>query len=147
VFLPLAVSRGEVMDDDKTIIEKFTDAVKGAASTLMDAASNAAGGTMEATAKKISPREEQFAASEAQIYIPEATDAAAVPPPLFPIRKKRTARRSKRPAKAKAVTGAKKASAKKSTKKSSKKSPKKSAEKKTAKRPAKAAKKNKTKRG
>jgi hypothetical protein len=136
------------MDDDKTIIEKFTDAVKGAASTLMDAASNAAGGTMEATAKKISPREEQLAASgEAQIYIPEATDAAAVPSPLFPIRKKRAVRRSKRPAKAKAVARAKKASAKKSTKKSSKKSPRKSAAKKTAKRPAKAAKKNKTKRG
>jgi hypothetical protein len=132
------------MDDDKTIIEKFTDAVKGAASTIVDAASNAAGGTMQTTAKKISPDGEHVAATgNEQIFIPEATDAVAVPPPLFPLRKSRKVRASKRPAKTRAVTRARKASPKKSAKKSSRKP----AVKKTAKRPAKASRKKKTRRG
>jgi hypothetical protein len=148
------------MDDDKSIIEKVTDAVKGAAHTIMDVASNAAGDAMQANSKKMSPDVEHIAATNnEQIYIPVATDAAAVPPPLFPARDKRTARArtKKRAAKAKSPQArtAKKAASKKA-RKSSKKSSMKPAAKKTAKKgpkkrprksPTKAAKKKKTRRG
>jgi hypothetical protein len=48
--------------------------VKGAASTVMDAASNVAGGTMKSTAERISPDVVTGTSGE-QIFIPEVTDA------------------------------------------------------------------------
>jgi hypothetical protein len=144
------------MDDDKSIIEKVTDAVKGAANTIMDVASNAAADAMQASSRKMPP-------DSNEIYIPAATDAAAVPPPLFTAQAKRTARArpKKRAAKAKSSPArtAKKAASKKarkSSKKSSKKLSKKAAAKKadkkgpkkrSKKRSTKAPKKKKTRRG
>ncbi|MEA2899893.1 MAG: hypothetical protein QOJ84_5508 [Bradyrhizobium sp.] len=86
------------MGDEKSIPEKLTDAiskaadsVKSAVSHVIDTASNAAQHAMEANAEKISripaatPDPERVAGTtNEQVYIPEASDAAAMPMPLFP---------------------------------------------------------------
>ena len=86
------------MDDEKSITEKLTGvisraagSVKSAVSHVVDTASDAAQHAMEANAQKISripaakPDPERVAATaNEQIYIPEASDAAAMPMPLFP---------------------------------------------------------------
>jgi hypothetical protein len=86
------------MGDEKSIPEKLTDAiskaaesVKSAVSHVIGTASDAAQHAMEANAEKISripparPDPEQVAgATNEQLYIPEANDAAAMPMPLFP---------------------------------------------------------------
>jgi hypothetical protein len=111
------------MDSDKTLIEKLTDAVRGAANSVVDAASNAAENGIKANAARMSANDEQVAGTaNEQIFIPEATDAAAMPIPFSapsPVRKKRgtpapanTSRKkaaAKRasPKKAKAKTGRK----------------------------------------
>jgi hypothetical protein len=153
------------MDDEKSITEKLTDAiskaagsVKSAMSHVVDTASDAAQHAMEANAEKISripaakPGPEQVAGTtNEQIYIPQASDAAAMPMPLFPVapapKKKppsRLSRAKTAPAKAKAAPGKtvkktakrpakKKASANKPATKSAKKAAKKSTGKKTKK--------------
>ena len=66
------------MDDDKekTIIEKFSDVVKG----VLDTASTAATKAMEPD-----PDPEKVAGTaNEQVYMPEASDAAATPAPLIP---------------------------------------------------------------
>jgi hypothetical protein len=117
------------MDNDKTLIAKLTDAVRGAANSVVDAASNAAETGIKANAARMSANDEQVAGTaNEQIFIPEATDAAAMPIPFSasPIRKKRktpapanisrkkAAAKKAAPKKAKAKTG-RKAVAKKKT--------------------------------
>jgi hypothetical protein len=153
------------MDDEKSIAEKLTDvitkatdSVKSTMSNIVDTASQAAEYAMEnnaermsrQTAAELAPRQIAVTANK-HVYIPVATDAAAMPAPLVavqPMPRKRTPRTKlssgKTPAKKavakepnrKAGKKAAKKAAKKSAPKKSKKSAKKSAGKKTAKRAA-----------
>ena len=101
------------MDDEKSTLEKVTDAVKGAMGTVVEGAKsmaspesgtpinmphNESGAEIEraARAKKgpaknaLSPDPKRVAGStNEQVYIPEATDAVATPAPLFPARKQK----------------------------------------------------------
>src|ERR1043165_9859584 len=86
------------MEDEKSIAEKLTgviskaaDTVKHAVSHVVESASEAAQHAMEANAEKISripparPDPGQLAGTtNEQVYIPEASDAAAMPMPLVP---------------------------------------------------------------
>jgi hypothetical protein len=79
-----AAANGGTMDNEKTIIEKLTDAVKGAANSIMDAASNVAETGIKSDAARMSAGDEQVAGTaNEQIFIPEATDAAAMPIPFI----------------------------------------------------------------
>jgi hypothetical protein len=98
------------MGDEKSIPEKLTDAISKAAlsvksvvSHVIETASDAAQHAMEANAEKISrisparPDPEQVAGTtNEQLYIPQASDAAAMPMPLIPVapepKKKRAAK-------------------------------------------------------
>jgi hypothetical protein len=73
--MALTYLEGAMDDKEKTIVEKFADAVKGA----VDIAATAAIRAMEQP--EADPRKVVRTANE-QIYIPEATDAAAMPAPL-----------------------------------------------------------------
>jgi hypothetical protein len=83
------------MGDEKSIPEKLTDAlskaahsVKSAVSQIIDTASDAAQHAMEANAEKISripPARQVAGTTNEQLYIPEASDAAAMPMPLIPV--------------------------------------------------------------
>src|SRR5436305_13999557 len=88
------------MEDEKSIAEKLTkviskaaDTVKHAVTQVVESASDAAQHAMEANAEKISripparpdPRLVAGTTNE-QVYIPEASDAAAMPMPLIPAR-------------------------------------------------------------
>jgi hypothetical protein len=104
------------MDDEKSIPEKLTDAiskaaesVKSAVSHVIGTASDAAQHAMEANAEKISripparPDPEQVAGTtNEQLYIPEASDAAAMPMPLFPVAPEPKKKRAPKAAAAKA---------------------------------------------
>jgi hypothetical protein len=107
------------MDHEKTIIEKLTDAVKGAANSIVDAASNAAETGIKSNAARMSPTGEQVSGtSNEKIFIPEATDAAAMPIPFTILRVAREKRRTPvKPAPAKIPR--KKAAARKAPRKSS----------------------------
>src|ERR1043165_3273272 len=87
------------MEDEKSIAEKLTgviskaaDTVKHAVSHVVESASEAAQHSMEVNAQKISrippartgPGRVAPTTNE-QVYIPEASDAAAMPPPLIPV--------------------------------------------------------------
>jgi hypothetical protein len=86
------------MDDDKSIAAKLTgviskaaDTVKHAVSHVVESASEAAQHSMEVNAQKISripPARsapgQVAATTNEQVYIPEASDAAAMPLPLVP---------------------------------------------------------------
>ncbi len=86
------------MEDEKSIAEKLTgviskaaDTVKHAVSHVVESASEAAQHAMEANAEKISripparPDPGKVAGTtNEQVYIPETSDAAAMPMPLFP---------------------------------------------------------------
>ena len=86
------------MDDEKSIPKKLTDAiskaadsVKSAVSHVIDTASDAAQHAMEANAEKISripaaklDPEQVAGTTNAQVYIPAAGDAAAMPMRLVP---------------------------------------------------------------
>jgi hypothetical protein len=86
------------MGDEKSITEKLAgaiskaaDSVKSAVSHVVDTASDAAQHAMEANAERISripaaktDPEGIAGTTNEQIYIPEASDAAAMPMPLFP---------------------------------------------------------------
>lgn len=139
------------MDDEKSLLEKVKDTaaalvdsiVNPETGTSIDMPHNESGAEIERAAstkkrraKKVpSPDPERVAGTtNEQVYIPEATDAAATPAPLFS--KKRGAalvRANKRVAKPKKAPPKK---AKKSAKKTAKKPPKK-AKKTTAKKNAK----------
>jgi hypothetical protein len=121
------------MDDDKSIAAKLTgviskaaDTVKHAVSHVVESASEAAQHSMEANAQKISriPPARSVAGRLAattneQVYIPEASDAAAMPLPLVPaapVAKKRMSRARPAPAKkTSAKSGAVKAVKKKTS--------------------------------
>jgi hypothetical protein len=85
------------MDDEKSIRERLTDvigkaagSVKSAVSHVVDTVSDAAQHAMESNAEKISrippakSEPEQIAGTTSEIYIPQASDAAAMPMPLVP---------------------------------------------------------------
>ena len=87
------------MDNDKSITTKLTkviskaaDTVKHAVTQVVESASEAAQHAMEANAEKISripparPDPGQVAGTtNEQVYIPETSDAAAMPMPLIPL--------------------------------------------------------------
>jgi hypothetical protein len=144
------------MDDEKSMTEKLTDAlgkatdsVKSTIGNMVDSASGVAQRAMESNAARMSGQSvaeldsEQAAGSvNGQVYLPAATDAAAMPVPLaavHPLPKPRKARAKSRTGKTTAAP--KKAFAKKSNKKPAKKPAAKSAPKKSPKKSAKKAKK------
>ena len=150
------------MGDEKSIPEKLTEViskaaltVKSAVSHVIDTASDAAQHAMEANAEKISripaakPDPEQVAgATNEQLYIPEANDAAAMPLPLIPPAPEPTKKRAPKAAAAKAepsrsgrITPAYDypAPTSKMPTPAKKKAPKKAVAKKTARKPAKTA--------
>ena len=97
------------MDDkEKSVIDKFKDTV----SEVVGKVGSAMTPTAEEKGKKVA------ATTNEQVYIPEATDAAAMPAPLFgaPARKRKARAKPKHPA------GAAKA-ARKKTKASAKRKP------------------------
>jgi hypothetical protein len=95
--------------EEKSIVEKISDAVKG----VVDTASAAAMKAMQA-----GPDPGQVAGTtNEQVYIPEATDAAAMPAPLIP---SKPAAKKKRTLRANLIV-AKKATAKTSSKKAARK--------------------------
>jgi hypothetical protein len=107
-------TKGDNMDHAKTIIEKLTDAVKGAAHSIVDAASNAAEPGIKSNAARMSPSDQRVAGTaNEQIFIPEATDAAAMPVPFAVATAARKARKSASK-KAKSGTGRKAVTRKKS---------------------------------
>ena len=129
------------MDDEKSITEKLTDAlgkatdsVKSTIGNMVDSASGVAQRAMESNAARMSGQSvaeldsEQAAGSvDGQVYLPAATDAAAMPVPLaavHPLPKQRKARAKSRAGK---TTPAPKATAKKSSKKPASKTAKKPA--------------------
>jgi hypothetical protein len=123
------------MDDDKekSAIEKMIDKVNDAVENIVNTASAAA---MKAMEPEPDPAQVAGTTNE-QVYIPEATDAAAVPAPLFaaPATKKRALPKTT-PVKAAAPKkspkkSTKKKTAKKTATKASKKAAKKSGAKKT----------------
>ena len=148
------------MDDEKSMTEKLahalgkaTDSVKSTIGNMVDTASGAAQRAMESNAERMSGQSvaeldsEQAAASvNGQVYLPAATDAAAMPVPLASVltlpkpRKARTKSRA-----CKTTPAPKNAAAKKSSKKTARKTAKKpaakSAPKKSPKKSAKKAKK------
>jgi hypothetical protein len=140
---------GGTMDDEKTIIEKLTDAVKGAANSIMDAASNVAETGIKSNAARMSAGDEQVAwTANEQILIPGANDAAAMPIPF--ILPKAARKKRKTPAQpASAKISRKKAVARKARKSAPKKAKsragRKAATKKTVTRKKSVAKKKKTK--
>jgi hypothetical protein len=87
------------MDDEKSITEKLTDAISKAADSVksvvghvIETASDAAQHAMEANAEKIAripparaDPEQVATTTNEQVYIPETSDAAAMPMPLFPV--------------------------------------------------------------
>src|SRR3954468_6783447 len=100
------------MDDEKTIAAKLTEAiskaadtVKSAVSHVVESASEAAQHAMEANAEKISripparPDPGQVAGTtNEQVYIPETSDAMAMPMPLIPFVAPRKQKSVARPA-------------------------------------------------
>jgi hypothetical protein len=98
-----AGAHGDTVEHEKTIIEKLTDAVKGAANSIVDAASNAAETGIKSNAARMFARGGQVAGTgNEQIFIPEATDAAAMPIPFTVARAARKKRKPRaRPAPAK----------------------------------------------
>jgi hypothetical protein len=126
------------MDNDKTILGKFTEVVKG----VVDTASTAAMQAMEPDPKQVAEETNE------QVYLPDVTDAAAAPVFVAPKKKRTTALFKKVKAARAAKAPAKKAASKKTAKKSAaKKSAKKAVKttKKTKKTAKKAVKKKKAK--
>jgi hypothetical protein len=115
-------------DNEKSVIEKMVDKVNDAVANIVNTAAAAAMKAMEPE----SDPERVAGTTNEQVYIPEATDAAAVPAPLFaaPAKKKRALPKT---------TAVKAAAPKKSVKKSTQK---KTAEKTATKASKKAAKKS-----
>jgi hypothetical protein len=88
-------ANGGTMDHEKTIIEKLTDAVKGAANSIVDAASNAAESGIKSNAARMSAHPERGdGTANERIFVPEATDAAAMP---IPFTVARAARKKRKP--------------------------------------------------
>jgi hypothetical protein len=89
------------MDDKKkSVIDKFKDTVSEAIENMASAMAP----TAEQNRSKIA------ATTNEQVYVPEATDAAALPAPLFaaPARKRKTRAKTKPPSRAKAKKAARK---------------------------------------
>ena len=126
------------MDNDKTILEKFTEVVK----SIVDTASTAETQAMASDPKQVAGETNE------QVYLPDVTDAAAAPVFITP-KKKRTAKKRVAKAAPAAKAPPKKAASKKTAKKLA---PKKSARKtvkktkKTKKTAKKSVKKKKSKR-
>ena len=163
------------MDDEKSTLETITDALKGIAETVgegvksiasptsdtpIDMPRNESGAEIERAArtrkrpakKELSPDPKHVAGTtNEQVYIPEATDAAATPAPLFPARKQKRgaspATASERIAKAKkAAPKTTKKNTKKATQRTAKKAKKSTAKKSHSKGAAKTSKKKASKR-
>jgi len=146
------------MEDEKSIAEKLTgviskaaDTVKHAVSHVVESASEAAQHAMEANAEKISrippartdPGQVAGTTNE-QVYIPETSDAAAMPMPLIPLATPRQ-QKSVRPApagKTPAKRAAKRAKTKTAAKKPAARPARKAGKKPAAKKTGKAAKKS-----
>ena len=108
-----------------------------------------AASTKKRSAKKVPDPEGVARTTNEQVYIPEATDAAATPAPLFPARKQKrsTPPANKRVARAKkAAPKTSKMNAKKAAKKTAKKAKKTTAKKSPPKKAAKTSKKKASKR-
>jgi hypothetical protein len=103
-------------DKDKSVIDKFKDTVSEAVENMASAMRP----TPEESQKKVA------ATTNEQFYIPDATDAAAMPPPLFAPLRKRKSRAKTKPTRS--ATKSAKSGRKKSAKKASK-APSKSAKK------------------
>ena len=104
------------MDDkDKSVVDKFKETVSEAVGNM--------GSAMTASPKEDS---KNAGTTNEQVYMPEATDAAAMPAPLFaaPARKRKTrakAKTARKAAKKTTSSGRKAAAKKRSTKKVAKK--------------------------
>ena len=147
------------MEDEKSIAEKLTgviskaaDTVKHAVSHVVESASEAAQHAMEANAEKISrippartdPGQVAGTTNE-QVYIPETSDAAAMPMPLIPLATPKKQKSVARPApagKMPANQAAKTAKAKPPAKKPAARPARKAGKKPAAKKTGKAAKKS-----
>ena len=145
------------MEDEKSIAEKLTgviskaaDTVKHAVSHVVESASEAAQHAMEANAEKISwipparPDPGRVAGTtNEQVYIPETSDAAAMPMPLVPVATPKKQKSVARPAPA-GKTPAKQAmkTAKTKARKPAARPARKAAKKPAAKKTGKAAKKS-----
>jgi hypothetical protein len=136
------------MDDEKSITEKLTDAigkatdsVKSTLSSIVDTASDAAQHAMQSNAQRISGQ--TVTELGGQVYVPAASDAAAMPAPLFaaPAKPRKPGTRSRA---GKTSATPRKAVAKKSNKKPGKTTVKQPA-KKSAPRKSKKTSANKTK--
>jgi hypothetical protein len=70
----------DAMDDEKTVIEKFTDAMKGAASSIAHGASDAVGSVIKSNAARFSPDDVDQVAGAANepILVPQTVDAGAM---------------------------------------------------------------------
>ena len=120
-------------DNQKSVVEKLVDKVNDTVANIVNTAAAAA---MKAMEPESNPERVAGTTNE-QVYIPEATDAAAVPVPLFaaPVKKKRALPKTTdvmaAAPKKSAKKSAKKKTAKKTATKASKKAAKKSGAKKT----------------
>jgi hypothetical protein len=150
------------MDDEKSMTEKLTDAlakatesVKSTIGNMVDTASGAAQRAMESSAERMSGQtaaeldSEQAAGSvNGQIYLPAATDAAAMPVPLVAAERPRKRKPRVKSRAGKTTAAPKKEVAKKSSKKPARKTAKRPAAKSGSKKsPKKSAKKAKTSAG
>jgi hypothetical protein len=149
------------MDDEKSITEKLTDAlgkatesVKSTIGNMVDTASGAAQRAMVSNAERMSGQtaaeldSEQAAASvNGQVYLPAATDAAAMPIPLAAVQPLPESRKARTKSRAgKGTQAPKKAAAEKSNKKTARKTAKKPAAKSASKKSPKKSTRKATKR-
>src|SRR3954451_10728713 len=146
------------MEDEKSIAKKLTeviskaaDTVKHAVSHVVESASEAAQHAMEANAEKISripparPAGQVAGTTNEQVYIPETSDAAAMPMPLIPLaipKKQKSVARPGPAGKTPMKQAAKTAKAKPATKKPAARPVRKAAKKPAAKKIGKTAKKS-----
>ena len=124
---PLTGVRAMGDDNEKSVIEKMVDKVNDAVANIVNTASAAAMKAMEPE-----PDPEQVAGTtNEQVYVPEATDTAAVPAPLFvaPAKKKRAVPKKSVAKAATPKKSAKKSAKRKTAKKTATKASKKAAKK------------------
>ena len=84
---------GDAMDNEtKSVVSKLVDKFTDVVDSVTSAASNAAQYAMESHARRMEPDPGAIAGTaNEQIFIPEASDAAALPLPLIPMAPERKA--------------------------------------------------------